>query len=226
MFVSLTVLATTTVTDLDGLSVAQLEDEIDSRDSARAPARARRARPRLPLPGCQNQRFVDAHHVEHWAHGGETTLDDLVLLCPRHHTLVHECGYTIDGDGNFYNRFGLRVPEVWQPPSGDVDELRRSHAAMGIGPRTCAGGDHDPMELDLAVDILLSVTGAALTHELMRQAPRPPLSAQSPVLSSATLRRWRRRDSRRQSQRLLLRCQVSGSCSTRSRRRRRCWRTR
>jgi Domain of unknown function (DUF222)/HNH endonuclease len=111
------------------------------------------------FPGCENHRFVDAHHVQHWARGGETRLDNLILLCRRHHTLVHEGGYTIDGEGDFYNRFGLRVPDVWQPSPGDVDELRRSHAAVNIGPRTCASGDNDTMDLDIAVDVLLSVTG-------------------------------------------------------------------
>jgi hypothetical protein len=31
-----------------------------------------------------------AHHVVHWIHGGATDLDNLVLLCHRHHWLVHE----------------------------------------------------------------------------------------------------------------------------------------
>ncbi|MGZ8695630.1 MAG: DUF222 domain-containing protein, partial [Gaiellaceae bacterium] len=48
------------------------------------------------FPGCENHRFVDAHHIRHWAHGGETRLDNLVLLCRRHHRLVHEGGYRID----------------------------------------------------------------------------------------------------------------------------------
>jgi hypothetical protein len=32
----------------------------------------------------------DAHHVTGWAGGGATTVRDGVLLCPRHHTLVHQ----------------------------------------------------------------------------------------------------------------------------------------
>ena len=47
------------------------------------------------FPGCRQRRWVDAHHIRHWAHGGETRLDNLVLLCRRHHTCVHEGGYTI-----------------------------------------------------------------------------------------------------------------------------------
>jgi HNH endonuclease len=33
---------------------------------------------------------VDAHHIEHWADGGETKLSNLVTLCRLHHRLVHE----------------------------------------------------------------------------------------------------------------------------------------
>ena len=43
------------------------------------------------FPGC-GRRFTDAHHVRHWADGGETSLGNLVLLCERHHRHVHEGG--------------------------------------------------------------------------------------------------------------------------------------
>ena len=33
--------------------------------------------------------WCDAHHIEHWSAGGTTSLDNLVLLCRRHHTEVH-----------------------------------------------------------------------------------------------------------------------------------------
>jgi hypothetical protein len=34
----------------------------------------------------------DAHHIEHWADGGATSLDNLTLLCSHHHRLLHEGG--------------------------------------------------------------------------------------------------------------------------------------
>jgi hypothetical protein len=50
--------------------------------------------PRCRFPGCSARR-CDAHHVQHWAAGGATRLDNLVLLCRRHHRFVHEEGWTI-----------------------------------------------------------------------------------------------------------------------------------
>lgn len=47
------------------------------------------------FPGCDQRHWVDAHHILHRAHGGESKLDNLVLLCRRHHTAVHEEGYSI-----------------------------------------------------------------------------------------------------------------------------------
>jgi hypothetical protein len=48
------------------------------------------------FPGCTNTRFVDGHHMKHWADGGETSLDNLVLLCRHHHHLVHEGGFVCE----------------------------------------------------------------------------------------------------------------------------------
>ncbi len=49
------------------------------------------------FPGCDcPAAWTDAHHIKHWADGGPTTLDNLILLCRRHHRLVHEEGWTLE----------------------------------------------------------------------------------------------------------------------------------
>jgi hypothetical protein len=48
------------------------------------------------FPGCRTPTaWTDAHHITHWADGGPTDLDNLILLCRFHHGLVHEVGWTI-----------------------------------------------------------------------------------------------------------------------------------
>jgi len=47
------------------------------------------------FPGCGETRFVDAHHIQHWCDGGETSMDNLVLLCRHHHRLLHEGVFSI-----------------------------------------------------------------------------------------------------------------------------------
>lgn len=45
------------------------------------------------FPGCDRPAtWCDAHHVVHWADGGATSLGNLVLLCRRHHRMLHERG--------------------------------------------------------------------------------------------------------------------------------------
>ena len=79
------------------------------------------------FPGCTHNRFVDAHHVVHWAHGGETKLSNLVLLCTRHHKAIHEEGFRIEiepvkansGKGS-RSRFDFYTPTgKYLPPLND-----------------------------------------------------------------------------------------------------------
>ena len=52
------------------------------------------------FPGCTYNEFTDVHHVRHWTRGGDTNLDNLVTLCGRHHSAVHELGWHMAGDAN------------------------------------------------------------------------------------------------------------------------------
>jgi len=61
------------------------------------------------FPGCHHTRFVDAHHIQHWSAGGETSLDNLMLLCSQHHKLVHEGGFTLQRD--YQDHWFFRRPD-------------------------------------------------------------------------------------------------------------------
>ena len=48
------------------------------------------------FPGCDRPPdWTEGHHLVHWADGGETNLDNVVLMCRRHHRRVHEGGWTL-----------------------------------------------------------------------------------------------------------------------------------
>ncbi|MEX2610358.1 MAG: HNH endonuclease signature motif containing protein, partial [Gemmatimonadota bacterium] len=93
------------------------------------------------FPGC-NLRFVATHHVLHWGDRGPTKLDNLVLLCDYHHTLVHEGGFSMDmplpGRPNFYDRRGKLVPDTPPPTrvSNALAALERAHRQQPQGGAT------------------------------------------------------------------------------------------
>jgi hypothetical protein len=124
------------------------------------------------FPGCTSTRFVDAHHVDHWAHGGETNLENLVSLCRRHHRLVHERGYSVrlddDGETHFTDQYGIAVPNVPRSPPSHPDALRDQHARRGlaIDDGTCRYGTGDPLDLGLTVDALVAITSETPAPEV------------------------------------------------------------
>lgn len=49
------------------------------------------------FPGCDRPHaWCDAHHVVHWAGGGPTALTNLVLMCRRHHRMIHQGGFGLE----------------------------------------------------------------------------------------------------------------------------------
>ena len=67
------------------------------------------------FPGCDRPSgWCDAHHVVHWSAGGPTALDNLVLLCDRHHHVAHLPGWKLN-----FDRQELRVsrPDGTELPS-------------------------------------------------------------------------------------------------------------
>jgi uncharacterized protein DUF222/HNH endonuclease len=117
------------------------------------------------FPGCPNTRYVDAHHIHHWAHGGETKPSNLVSLCRFHHRQVHEGRVTIDilDDGALRFRkpngesFESVAPEHNLPLSTwrevVADNQRRG---VSIDPRTATTRwTGEAMDYQTAIDSLL-----------------------------------------------------------------------
>ena len=71
------------------------------------------------FPGCSHKRYVDGHHIQHWAEGGETKLSNLVTLCRFHHRAVHEGGLKVvrcdDGAWRFINKHGQSMFTTARP---------------------------------------------------------------------------------------------------------------
>jgi len=61
------------------------------------------------FPGCPHKGWLHAHHIRHWADGGPTDLDNLILLCGYHHRFLHEHGWEIEDDG--YGKHVFRRPD-------------------------------------------------------------------------------------------------------------------
>jgi hypothetical protein len=131
----------------DGSIVTVVDDEHGNpldvgrkhRTVSTALKRALHARDRgCTFPGCQRKRYLDAHHLRHWAHGGETRVDNLTLLCTHHHRLLHEGGFRLErgtdgalrfarADGRTIPRFGYRVDDF-------MDEADEDPSAEGTLP--------------------------------------------------------------------------------------------
>ena len=122
-------------------------------------ARDRRCR----FPGCGNRR-CDAHHVAHWADGGRTALDNLVLLCRRHHRAVHEEGFrvTLDaaGDAHFQRPDGRPLPAAppapaWAGPALGPTNTRLATAGTRIDGRTATPAwQGERLDLGWALSVL------------------------------------------------------------------------
>ena len=94
------------------------------------------------FPGCGRSFYLKAHHIVYYEHGGPTELDNLVLLCQLHHTLIHKPGWSLrrDADGTLWftapdGRLFLPprrpTPQRPPPPTATARHLRSAHG-MGL----------------------------------------------------------------------------------------------
>ena len=86
------------------------------------------------FPGCTTPaHWCDAHHLVHWADGGTSDLNNLALLCGRHHSVVHRdhlIGHVTDASAatgavtwnvipGSYDRRHNAIPPSGDPPPGE-----------------------------------------------------------------------------------------------------------
>jgi hypothetical protein len=124
------------------------------------------------FPGC-GLRFTDAHHVRHWADGGETSLHNLVLLCSHHHRLVHEGGWEIEAwpEGRLAFRdprgqLHVDAPRPAPPLHGDpVTALVRANRRRGADPHGWTAGARWKGEADIPDDVWFRALEAVAAAE-------------------------------------------------------------
>lgn len=118
---------------------------------------------RCAFPGCQC-RGRDAHHVQAWANGGPTVLQNLLCMCKAHHVLVHEGGYRVEtitgGKLRFLRPDGREL--VAAPATGPVDPDPASALVthwlppdLSVGPDTGRPSwDGEPVDYEWSVALL------------------------------------------------------------------------
>jgi hypothetical protein len=123
------------------------------------------------FPGCTNERFLHAHHIEHWVNGGKTELGNLIHLCSHHHRLVHEGGYGVEldatGEPRFSTAHGWEIPTVGNPAAATGTPLpwQNEQAGITVGADTCR-----PWTPGDSLDYGIAVEGLA-----RRWLPPPPV---------------------------------------------------
>jgi len=113
------------------------------------------------FPGC-GLRFTDAHHIKHWADGGETSLNNLLLLCSHHHRLLHEEGWKIEWWGKDRNPAFIdpkgqthlgRPRETPELPADPVAALIEQTRRRGADPDFYTAGARWKREDDIPDDV-------------------------------------------------------------------------
>ena len=139
-----------------------------------------RDRSQCQFPGCTS-RHCDAHHVVHWADGGETQLSNLVLCCRFHHRALHEEGFQVvaDATGQFQFLRPDGVPLPAEPPAACWEgaplaptDARLAAAGVSIGPHTATPDWYgESLDLTAALDVLWQPPARVPQAAVARGAP-------------------------------------------------------
>jgi len=77
------------------------------------------------FPGCgRPPKHCDAHHIHHWANGGDTSVKNAVLLCRHHHTLIHQSEWEV--------KMVHGLPAFYPPSWLDPDQKPRRNLVNSV----------------------------------------------------------------------------------------------
>lgn len=126
------------------------------------------------FPGCSESRTVESHHIEHWADGGETSLENLAKFCKFHHAQLHRGCFDVrveppvDGQGEaqlvFTTPSGRRIETdlfpQFPPQVAQTAREALQHAAPEVDAKTCVTRwQGEPCDYGMAIDGLLRRDG-------------------------------------------------------------------
>ena len=125
------------------------------------------------FPGCGARAFLEAHHLEPWLEGGETKIDNLALICRRHHRFLHQAKFSVELTSEglvFRNPSGkaLALPELpaASNPSRELGLLVRE-SKLTPGGLKCLDGKTN-------YDLSMAVGG--IVHYVKRGQMKGPLA--------------------------------------------------
>ncbi len=131
------------------------------------------------FPGCCEARRVEYHHLEHWADGGETSLDNIAKMCKFHHTQLHRGCFDVRVEPPLDDQSEAQL--VFTTPSGrriETDlfpqfppQVARAakealrHAAPEVDAKTCVTRwQGESCDYGMAIEGLLRRDGDLLFH--------------------------------------------------------------
>ena len=133
------------------------------------PAQRRALRARdggCAFPGCACSEGIEAHHLLEWSDGGLTDIDQMVLLCRRHHRLLHSGEFTITMQDGLPRIHSQVLGAVADRPHG---QPLKDHPGSDPPPCNATSRYCEPLTT-YALDVLV---GSLLTARESADSPQP-----------------------------------------------------
>ena len=92
------------------------------------------------VPGCNDSRWLDVHHIVHWGNGGPTDTENLIAMCNKHHRIHHQGRLGITGNADdpdgvvFTNRYGQPIRGSGARPQPPGEQIAIQEASTPYRP--------------------------------------------------------------------------------------------